>query len=61
MSRVIRTFNASLAPEANCDDCDWEWPISRRTLEEAKAHIRETDHKVIVTSRVIAHYQQTKK
>jgi hypothetical protein len=56
--RVVKVFSATLNPEADCQDCDWEWPIGERTLTEVRIHVKATNHKVIVTSRTIARYEQ---
>ena len=58
MKRVVKVFQAQLNPEAECENCDWEKPIGQRTLQEVRAHVKATDHKVIVTSRTVARYEQ---
>lgn len=47
--RVVRT-SLSFYPRAECQDegCDWVWPISRRTRDAAKRHVRHFGHTVTV-------------
>jgi hypothetical protein len=55
--RVMKTVSTTLNPEANCQDCDWEWPVSSVTLEEVRAHVKATKHSVLVVARTVAKYE----
>lgn len=55
--RVVKTLSIALNPEARCDDCDWEQSPSKTTLSEVRAHVKATEHKVVVTSRTCSRYE----
>ena len=46
---VSRTSTFVAYPEAECNMCEWEYPVARTTRREAKAHVRETGHQVTLT------------
>lgn len=49
MSRVVRTLGIVMTPRADCQGCDWNRPPGPVSRDQAKWHVKQTGHEVIVT------------
>ena len=46
--KVVRDWQAMVAPEARCSHCQWECPPARDARKAGKAHVQATGHTVVV-------------
>jgi hypothetical protein len=58
MFRVVRALQASLWPDAECQDCEWTHQSNPAARERAKDHVKQTGHSVTVDAITRAIYKR---
>lgn len=54
--KPVRKIHVDLLPTAKCNDCAWTRGYSECSLAEAKLHVRDTGHEVVLERVSLSRY-----